>query len=246
MRCSKSSTLAIPHKRPHGSFVLATVAALASVLIIGVPRTQAAITTPAGLSPGDQFRMVFVTSDTRTATSGVHSDYDSRVQALAAASVNATYNGSPVTWKALASTFDGEFANSIVLPASTVPIYRVDGVKVATGGADLWDGTILAAINKDEDGTPRSGSVWTGSDASGNGIRPLGINMPRFGDADSTTAEWMDDGQVLSSQGYAIYAVSDVLTVVPEPSAILIWGGLAGCGVLGAYVRRRFSRVRTR
>ena len=58
---------------------------------------------------------------------------------------------------------------------SEVPWVRVDGVMVALNWDDLFDGTILAAIEVDEEGNHPavglpfgSAQVWTGTDAVGN------------------------------------------------------------------------------
>ena len=45
----------------------------------------------------------------------------------------------------------------------------VDGTQVADDKADLTDGSLRDAINLTENGGPRGSSVWTGTDANGNG-----------------------------------------------------------------------------
>ena len=52
---------------------------------------------PAGLGPGDQFRLLFVSSTTRDATSSDIADYDAHVQSAAAAGHTAiqSYSAQP-------------------------------------------------------------------------------------------------------------------------------------------------------
>ena len=56
------------------------------------------------LRPGDQFRVVFLSSATRDAQSTDIADYDQFITDLAVAAGLDTYFGSPVTWQALGST----------------------------------------------------------------------------------------------------------------------------------------------
>jgi hypothetical protein len=60
-----------------------------------------ALSTLAGLSPGESFRFVFLTDGTTNANSPNIADYNSFVNAQ---SGGATYNGSVVSWVAIAST----------------------------------------------------------------------------------------------------------------------------------------------
>src|SRR5712692_4417970 len=90
------------------------------------PAARAGIITPAGLNPGDQFRVVFVTDGTIDATSGLLSTYDALVSNEATAAGLTSYNGTPVTWKAIVSVSSTDDAISR-LPADSVPIYLPDG-----------------------------------------------------------------------------------------------------------------------
>ena len=81
------------------------LAFLALVVALGFgAQARADIITPAGLNPGDQFRIVFVTSEIRDATSSNIADYDAFVQTAANAGGQDTYNGNPVTWRVIGST----------------------------------------------------------------------------------------------------------------------------------------------
>ena len=147
-------------------------------------------------------------------------------------------------------------------------IYRVDGTKVANGAADLFDGSIAAAVNVNEFGAGTTGfSVWTGSNSNGLAAKALGnsFTLPFFpfppfdplpfpivltdstyGSADATGDTWLSTSNLDQSNTYHLYAFSNELTVpgtaaVPEPGTVaLAAGGLAG---MAAVVRRRRAKA---
>jgi hypothetical protein len=142
-----------------------------------------ALTTPAGLAPGDQFRFVFVTDGTTNAESTDISTYDSFVQNQAG---GATYDGATVTWQAIGSTSAVNAIDHITGPSSA-PVYLVNGTEVATstetstGG--LWSGSLLSPIDIDISGNSRITYAWTGTDTSGTSEErdALGDPNPRAG-----------------------------------------------------------------
>ncbi len=69
------------------------------------------IQTPAGLLPGDTFRIVFVTDGTTTAGSSDISTYNQFVTTQAG---GATYDGVTVSWTAIASTASTNAIDNIV------------------------------------------------------------------------------------------------------------------------------------
>jgi len=239
-------------------------------LIVGlfaVGSAHAALTLiPAGLNPGDQFRVAFVSSGGRNSTSNIISDYDQFVTNLAVAAGINTYFGDAVTWQAIVSTQPVGITPAISaisrLPATSPAIYRIDGALVATSGADLWDGSILNPINRTESsgsipaGTPTTTWVWTGTNDNGNidgGLGPSS-NGGTYGLANVTSASWMqEDASLPRSDQFRLYAYSSVLTVpggaapVPEPSSILILAGLAAIGFVahrrGALFVRKCSCI---
>src|SRR5262249_49057304 len=134
-----------------------SVRLLLLTLVVGLGAARPAradIMTPAGLNPGDQFRIIFVSSGTRDATSSNIGDYDTFIGSAATAA-RLTYNGVDVPWVALGSppTVSANDSGRLPVDASAPPIYRLDGVKVADNTSDLWDGTIDAPINVNELGT---------------------------------------------------------------------------------------------
>ena len=141
---------------------ITAIALSVGLLVACAPAAHAGIImTPAGLGPGDQFRVIFVSSATRNASSSDIAEYDTFITNLASAA-GLTYNGASVTWQALGSTvtftatsIDLVSANDpgrLPVDVSSPALYRLDGVEVADSTSDLWDGNIGAAIDVDENG----------------------------------------------------------------------------------------------
>jgi hypothetical protein len=225
---------------------------LALVLFLGlVADAPAGIMTPAGLNPGDQFRIVFVTDGTITATSSSHSTYDNFVSSEANLAGLLTYNGSPVTWQAIVSVTDG--TNAVArLPKDGVPIFLNNGTtEVATTGAALWSTatTLLqSSIHLDAAGATPSGTttgVWTGTDVSGSSFFPLGpasaTDSSATGSYTTTSDLWVNAGPQPAGTSERLYGYSSILTVptaVPEPGVLTL--ALVGIGgLVGARLARR-------
>ena len=110
-----------------------TRATMLSVLLVivggwvGSATAGLVLDTPAGLAPGAQFRIVFVTTDKVDAISSDISTYDHFVQAQAG---GATYNGVTVNWQAIGSTAGVNAIDHI--GQSEVPVYLVTGTRVTT------------------------------------------------------------------------------------------------------------------
>src|SRR5271157_2389726 len=124
-----------------GRFALATAMLW---LVFGAGGRAAAdlvINTPAGLSPGDTFRIVFVTDGTRDGTSssiGVYNTFvtnDASNEAGGGSNV-VTYNGVTLTWSAIASTPTVNAIANVVLTGA--PIYLASGTQVMTADTLLW------------------------------------------------------------------------------------------------------------
>jgi hypothetical protein len=143
-----------------------------SGLWLGNPAEVEAATVPTSLSGGEQYRLVFVTSNLHKALSSDISTYNKIVDDL----------GDPILdsdWKVIGSTatVDAIVNTDTPIDKLNVSIWRLDDVKVADNYADLWDGVLDAAINKDQDGatpTPEN-RVWTGRNHDGvKAADPLG------------------------------------------------------------------------
>jgi len=133
---------------------------------------------PPGLAPGDQYQLVFVTSDTFDATSSDISTYNAEVSAEAALnpalSAFDALNG--VTWTVIGSTAT---VNANVNASSSGSVYTLDGVMVASSTQSLYSDQCSESINLcpgpglfspidiTQWGTTLIDSVWTGSSSGG-------------------------------------------------------------------------------
>jgi PEP-CTERM motif len=197
------------------------------------------VTTPPGLSPGDTYRLVYVTSATTEATSADISYYNTFVTADA--------NSFPAlaaldtTWTAIGSTStvaaDNNTGTNPAFGAGS-PIYNLAGQLVAANNADLW--SVPAALIIDSEAgttTYTTPSVWTGTAIAGDVFNePLG-NLFSVGstsnppeayvgnpNAPFTPNSWINDAASASlNNSYDMYAISGVITVpTPEPSSVLL------------------------
>jgi len=223
---------------------------LLCVALVMASRAEAggiAITTPAGLLPGETFRIVFVTDGTMAATSTNIADYNSFVNGMSGAD-GATYDGVTVTWSAIASTaMESASAN---IGSIDTPIYLSNGTLVSAA-SDLWSGSLTNPINTDLAGTTfASGTtVFTGATASG-GIAsiPLGSSFAEVGDVNSTTSNWISyqNPPAPGANADHFYAISGILTVdgVPEPSSLFLGMTAIGAGLGVSWVRKYSAQRR--
>ena len=180
---------------------------------------------PSGLSMGDKFRLLFVTSTTRDATSSDIADYNTHVQTAAAAGHDAIQAYSDL-FRAVASTASDDArdntATTYTSPDTGVPIYWLGGNKLADGYPDFYDGTW-----DDESGvTDESGAaytnlsnperVWTGSADNGTEAEiagtasGLGSSLPELG--------WLNTIQNGDTAPNPIFGTPNRPTAAPTPS----------------------------
>jgi len=240
------------------------VAVVIGALAVPTAATPISINTPAGLNPGDRFRIAFVTGTTTADISST--DIASYNLFVNTAAGGATYNGSVVTFYAIGSTATVNAYDNIRSTTMNDPVYLAGGALVApsiTGANGLWSGALVNRIATDIDGTvvsPNgSGSdrvVYTGSLVDGTASsEPLGFffgggspfDPPQFltstGKATGgTDAAWIrDGGGSTASFSRSLYGISETLTVapVPEPSTyVMALAGLA-CGSYWRVRRRK-------
>lgn len=188
---------------------------------------------PQGLSPGDQYRLMFVTSTTTQGTSSDVSYYDSFVSAAATAAGLNFIDGQSVTWQAIVSTPTVDANDSSRLSASSnAPIYRVDGVEIASNGANLWQasGYLLAALDVNEFGNYQSSYVWTGTNFNGFGSPDYQLGTAQsfpvdaeIGISTTTDGQWTQYEPTFQKDAFSVYAVSSILIVAaPEPSTLIV------------------------
>ena len=202
-------------------------AALLTAILSNVA-AQAGPVVPAGLNPGDQYYLTFLTSGGRDATSTNIADYNSFVQGEAALNPALTGTDVGVQWRAVASTETVNAYDNLALQANT-PIYLIDGTTlVAANDSQWWSTPHAAPINLTQflTGDTYPFQVWTGTFTDGTANFPLGPSAsphPTLGGDQSTTVSWIYDWPHAPMENGAgsirpFYAVSELLTVVPEPA----------------------------
>ncbi len=226
---------------------------LAGLVLVASDVHSAPITLPTDLVPFDQYRLVFVTDGSRNATNTSASFYNDIVSTEAA---NVTeLNSLGTTWTAIVSTVDDGDAitntNTDPSPAGNtgVPIYLVgstdDGVnpvRIADHYDHLWTAnttSLFAAINRTSLGGLKLGDVWTGTAVNGRSAAPLGSSNVRHGDSAFTDTNWVNQSTAGSNNAKSFYAISDVLTVVPEPSSLHLFAGVGILTISCVWIRRR-------
>ena len=198
------------------------------------------------------YRLIFVTADPTSATSSNIADYDSFATTEAALNPDLP----STTWTAVASTDAVSAVNNIACTpdCSNIPIFLVDGTEVATSSTALFNAatvSLLNGIDEDQNGNIVSGYVWTGSFSDGtqniqtvdsdtyNSTLGNGGSV-EFGWAGNTDGTALDGGSYDNGSPEPIYAISGVISTVPEPMTVSLLGfaGIA-TGLVGKFRRRR-------
>ena len=125
---------------------------------------------PSGLEVGDRFRLLFVTSQTRTPTSGRIGDFNSFVQEVAnREGVDRWIKHTRGLFRAVACTPSVDARdNTETHPNADIPIYWLGGAKVADDYADFYDGTWDSEAGRNELGQSHEPStIATGCDNDG-------------------------------------------------------------------------------
>lgn len=204
-------------------------------LVLGLaatPALAAPITTPPGLNVGDSYRLAFITSTFTTGTSGNIADYNTLATNTANSQTELAALGT--TWTAIASTSAVDARDNTNTNPNVgvgVPIYRLDGLRIADNNTDLWDSSIQNALSINQSGNMVSTLPWTGTRADGTkgpgGFSgPLGADPAIGGSSSATTQSWIIAGGYSTSppNPNPIYAISDIITVaapsvgVPAPT----------------------------
>jgi hypothetical protein len=237
-------------------------AGLVAVCLTLAGDSHAAIQTqPTSLNPGDQYRLVFITSNARNAAATDINVYNSFVSA--AANAVPELASLLAEWKVIGATHDinarqNTGTDPTPLGATGVPIFLLNDTRIAANYDDLWDGVLENHLNITENGQVTDwNSVWTGSGDNGfdYAVQNLGDFAPLYGDptpapggpttnVDGDRNGWMFDWAAVGTLSAPFYAMSSVLTVpgdpnvVPEATSVLTWLGLSLAAVVGGSLRR--------
>jgi hypothetical protein len=182
---------------------------------------------------GDNYHLLYITTDTFAATSTAIADYNAFVQGDANSQTGPFGEMGTVSWTALGSTLT---VNAIDNTPITGPVMNAaDSMSIATDAADMWDflfdnpRTNLAGEQK---------NIWTGS--TGGGVADTADEL---GATDGTTrrhwsgwTNWIGaDAEQNNVDSLEMIGISEQLTVVPEPAT----AALFGLGSLALLRRRR-------
>ena len=180
---------------------------------------------PTGLTLGDTFRLLFLSSTRRTASASGIGTYNTHVQTAAAAGHTAIQAYS-AGFRAVGCTSSQDArVNTRTLHTTSdtgVPIYWLNGAKAADDYADFYDGDWdEEAALKDESGTAAATTgnyPWTGCDHDGTELSgdALGSGSPVLGAPDSSFGT---DGPISSSfadspsETRPLYGLSELFAV---------------------------------
>ena len=191
---------------------------------------HATLVVPAGLSPGEDYHVIFVTSGTTDALSSDIATYDAFAQAHADAAGIGTSIG--VDWLAIVSTSSVSARTHLAnLLGSGAPIYNQWGWKISDT-QDLFSRSHLNSIRFDEYRGTSVTAAWTGTDQGGDAFFELGTSYispgvccVTAGDPWSTT-QWLDLRTFSVTDELPVYAISSLVTVsaVPLPAAVWLFG----------------------
>ena len=195
---------------------------------------------PPGLSSGDSFRLLFLSSTTRTASSSDIADYNTFIQNLATAGhtdIQAYSDGFNVIGCTAANDARNNTGTIYTNAYRGVPIYWLNGTKVADDYEDFYDGSWDdEAADKNELGdngpntTVPAGYPWTGCNHDGtesflgSSSRALGKSNVRLSRPYSTAS---NDGPIgstytgASSEEHPMYGLSQVFQLPISEDATL-------------------------
>ena len=194
----------------------------AGILGAALASQAALLDWTAGLAEDAEYRIVFLTSTTTQATSTDIGIYNAFVNA--AADLNSELDA--ISWTAMGSTADDNVRdNTGTTGAGTgIGIYLLNDTKIADDYADLWDGSIDAIFDRDENGDEQYNKlVWTGTQSSGTThSSSLGTAKPRAGKTNFSDGSWMARLGMDNTNTYNMYAMSEVLTVAVPAETLYI------------------------
>ena len=182
------------------------------------------IVAPGGLHPvsgepwqvGDIYQLAFVSSTVTNMSSrnDIHfwNEYVNTV-----ASGSALPGVSNLTWKVIGSDTDHHAKDNALV---TAPVFLMDAsTMIAVNYAYMWNGSIDAALNMDENGDPGSGSgdVWTGSGNNGTSSGSSSLDgssaNARRGERAQVNGNWMSRDDKNRTEEKHLYALSQPIRI---------------------------------
>ena len=213
------------------TFIIRVVAAPTSVTMTDVLSTWSL--KPAAMNVGDQFRLLFLSSTQRDAQSATISDYNSFIQTRVVAG-HADIQTHTIGFRAVGCTETIDARDNTFTTGTGVPIYWLNGAKVADDYADFYDGSWDDEVNdKSEFGFngPDTSSAanypWTGcindgteaissvSISQGLG-RPQGVRVGRPNSSNSNHGPLSSDATVAYTADQPMYGISGIFRVVAD------------------------------
>jgi hypothetical protein len=169
---------------------------------------------PSSLSPGDWYRLAFLTSDTIDATSADIDVYNTFADGLGDLVIKSD-------WRAIVSTETVDARDNTGTNPNDftgVPIFLLDDRRLADNNAHLWH---LTGINRHQSlaitntGDTVIDYVWTGTQSDGTDDEALGgfSLSGRVGRSSQTSSYWIDNGKLPQVRLYPVYAISGELKV---------------------------------
>jgi hypothetical protein len=211
------------------------------LLVASATKVLAATFLPPGLAPGDKYHLIFTTAGQRDATAGDFETYEEFVNAEAAQSELTR----DVAWRPIVSLADPNGMTPLhardLVPTSE-PIYTLGGTLFSASG--LFDQPPVSTPNYDQFGSELnvSWAVATGTSGAGMAQQPLPTGHISVGtNYDLEDDGWIVDDDEPSTQLYHFYAVSEVITAVPEP--LYSSTTLMVCGLMAFATARRIGAM---
>ena len=174
---------------------------------------------PPGLVGGDTFHYILVTAGV---TDGLAHDvnfYHSFANVEANSGALPGVIGGPLSWRAAVST-GTVVARDAAPVGATSPVYNTQHQLIATGYADLWDGSLAYPVEFDQHGVSVGEAlVLTGTQADGDAApsRTLGdCTFAAAGNSEGTGSNWIDDPGLNPhwTEDGPIYVISREITVI--------------------------------
>ena len=180
---------------------------------------------PSGLNDGDKFRLLFVTSTLRDATATAISTYNTFVQTAAKGGHSAITDSCGNLFKVVGSTATVNARDNTGTTGAGMPIYWLNGAKLADDYTDFYDGNWDDYTPKLESGGAIGTlSVWTGSNQDGtkHSSEFLGASGDVRWARPSPTYNPTNAGGTNRGTSLAFYALSPVFHVgTPTPTGSL-------------------------